>query len=72
MVLLPMFRRSETPQHERETGMLRRVYHQGFDARLEGLPRKPPASYEDLLGVDLVGAWAAGWDGAHQELATRR
>jgi len=52
--------------------MLRRVYHQGFDARLEGLPRKPPASYEDLLGVDLVGAWAAGWDGAHQELATRR
>lgn len=48
--------------------MLLRVYHQGFNARLEGLPRRPPAGYEGLIDIDLVGTWAAGWDGAHQEL----
>ncbi len=48
--------------------MLLRVYHQGFIARLEGLPRTAPAGYDGLIGLDLVGTWAAGWDGAHQEL----
>ena len=48
--------------------MLLRVYQQGFDARRRGLQRTPPAGYEGLIGLDLVGTWAAGWDDANQEL----
>ena len=62
-----MFRRSETRQQhgdERDEGMLLRVYQQGYNARLEGLPRTPPAGYEGLVGLDLTGTWAEGWDGA--------
>ena len=48
--------------------MLWRVYRQGFNARAEGHPRTPPAGYEGLIGLDLVGTWSAGWDEAHREL----
>ena len=48
--------------------MLLRVYGQGFNARMGGLPREPPAGYEGLIGVDLVGTWATGWDEADQQL----
>ncbi len=48
--------------------MLSRVYLQGFSARAKGQPRTPPAGYEGLIGVDLLGTWSAGWDGAHREL----
>src|SRR5450631_4136360 len=63
-----MFRRSETQHQEMDEGMLSRVYRQGFNACLDGLPRTPPAGYDGLVGLDLIGTWSAGWDGACREL----
>ena len=61
-------RRNEAPQQRGDEGMLQRVYQQGFSACERGLPRRPPAGYDGLIGMDLVGIWAAGWDQAHEEL----
>ncbi len=67
-----MFRRfkKEREREQQHGGMLHRVYEQGFDACLAGMPRTPPAGYEGLIGLDLVGTWTAGWDVGHRELAT--
>jgi hypothetical protein len=48
--------------------MLSRVYRQGHHAGMTGLPCTPPAGYEGLIGLDLIGTWTAGWDAANREL----
>jgi len=47
--------------------MLLRVYHQGYGARMEGLPCTPPAGYDGMVGVNLAAGWIAGWEEADRE-----
>ncbi len=61
--------RHRKPQHDGDDGMLWRVYDQGFRARLQALPRRPPAGYEGMIEPDLVGTWIEGWEAAGRELA---
>lgn len=72
VMVVNMFRwfkpRPESQQQERDDGMLLRVYRQGHHAGMAGLPCTPPAGYEGLIGLDLIGTWTAGWDGANREL----
>ncbi len=49
--------------------LLLRAYHQGLDARTEGLPCTPPEGYGAIGSLDLAGVWAAGWEEAERELA---
>ena len=49
--------------------MLLRIYGRGFQARLEGCARTPPAGYDAAIALDLEGWWMAGWDEADRVLA---
>jgi hypothetical protein len=61
--------RHEIRRQQEDDRMLLRIYHRGFNARLEGLTRTPPAGYDAAIALDLVGWWTAGWDEADRELA---
>jgi anti-anti-sigma factor len=49
--------------------MMLLVHDQGVNARLEGLPCRPPDGYDVAIGLDLVEVWTAGWEGADRQLA---
>jgi hypothetical protein len=61
--------RHRVRRQQEDDRMLLRIYHRGFHARLEGLPRTPPSGYDAAIALDLVGWWTAGWEEADRVLA---
>ena len=49
--------------------MMLLVHDQGVNARVDGLPRRPPSGYDVAIGLDLVEIWTVGWDAADRQLA---
>ena len=69
----PMFeglkQRHRVRRQQEDDSMLLRIYGRGFQARLEGCSRTPPAGYEAAITLDLQGWWTAGWDEADRTIA---
>lgn len=62
---------AEAQRREEDERALLRVYQQGFNARMDELPRVAPDGYGAELGLDYHGTWIAGWEAADRVVAER-
>jgi len=63
--------RAEAQRRNEEESALLRVYQQGFNARMDGLPRVAPDGFGAELGLDYRGTWIAGWEAADRVVGER-
>jgi len=60
----------ERRKRQQQDRFLLKVYHQGFNARLAGLPCFPPEGFNASAIGDARDQWVLGWQDADAEAAT--